>query len=228
MENENRTNSELNLASDLGESFKTMFSAADSETSLVGSRNSAENSPSSDTEPSLNYTSNQELPKTIGSFKIPRNKNTESSNVHRNADLRASVSSSKRVSFSKRARDPLAAVTTQTHRPPIQMMEKTGTYGRNQKMVSFRSRSLSMNWSTVSNDSLFSLPVGIDSIRMDPSSRMSTGLLFRSGEMHRYGERFKSNEMFLSREFYLSSELKQSRELQNLDNREIAGQSIRL
>ncbi|PIM98770.1 hypothetical protein CDL12_23769 [Handroanthus impetiginosus] len=100
-----------------------------------------------------------------------------------------------------------------TQFPPSQVMERNGNFDPNRIPDSIFSRpSTPTDWSVASNESLFSIQLGTESLPRDHALRMSEDI-YQSGELPKSGEIFKSGELFLSREFYRSGELFKSGDL---------------
>lgn len=91
--------------------------------------------------------------------------------------------------------------------PPVQVMERSGDFNPNRIPPSiFAIPSTPMEWSEVSNDSLFSIHIGNQVARI-------SGDLYRSGELSKSGEILEYGESYQSGEFYNSQGLIMSNEL---------------
>ncbi|KAK4423684.1 hypothetical protein Salat_1951300 [Sesamum alatum] len=251
MDGENKKQSETNGngSNDWGETFKTLHSPSisdsdsGSETKLEGiERSSSKISDSSDivSSPSSNSSSAgffrvnpKELPDSRVSIDTPK-PNEVTKQLHESGKtdvpiegwhgLEESNRDSQESIFSDVTHESFPPHILPTQSPPVQMMERPGSFDPHKIPASIFTRQSTSNWSTESNDSLFSISIGNLSFSRD-ALRISADV-YRTGELPKTGECFKSRESPLSRELHRSGESDKCREFYKRDDLNKADGSI--
>ncbi|KAL0372511.1 UNVERIFIED_CONTAM: hypothetical protein Scaly_0932700 [Sesamum calycinum] len=237
MDCENRKQSETNgnVSNDLGETFKTLYSPSisDSDGGSEAKLEEIERSPSkiSDSSDIISSSSSnsssvdffpvnpEELPKSRVSIDIPK-PNEVTKQLYESGktdvsikgwhELEESTRDSQESIFSDVTHESFQPHILPTQSPPVQMMERPGSFDPHKIPASIFNTQPSLNWSTESNESLFSISVGNLSFSRD-ALRMSADV-YRTGELPKTGEIFKSREMPLSRELHRSAKSHNCRE----------------
>ncbi|KAL2233504.1 UNVERIFIED_CONTAM: hypothetical protein Sindi_1530400 [Sesamum indicum] len=248
MDGENRKQSKTNgnVSNDWGETFKTLNSPSISESDSGSEtkleeieRSSSKISESSDIVSSSSSNSSsadffpvnpKELPKSRVSIDIPKpNEVTKQLYESGKTDvsikgwhgLEESARDSQESNFSDVTHESFQPHILPTQSPPVQMMERPGSFDPHKIPASIFNRQPSLNWSTESNESLFSISIGNLSFSRD-ALRMSTDM-YRTGELPKRGELFKSREMPLSRELHRSGESHNCRKVKFADLNKTVG-----
>ncbi|KAL0408745.1 UNVERIFIED_CONTAM: hypothetical protein Sradi_1808900 [Sesamum radiatum] len=248
-ENKKQSKTNGNVSNDWGETFKTSNSPSisDSESgsetkleeierslSKVSDSSDIVSSPSSNSSSADYFQVNpKELPKSRVSIDIPK-PNEVIKQLYKSGKtdvpiegwhgLGESTRYSHESIFSDVTHESFLPHILPTQSPPLQMMERPGSFDPH-KIPAFNRQSTS-NWSTESNESLFSISIGNLSFSRD-ALRMSTDV-YRTGELPKTGEFFKCREMPLSQELHRSGELHNCREFKFNDlNKKVESISFR-